>query len=299
MTTAGRITRGVGGQYWIALENGQTGIASARGIFRKDGGLTPTAGDLVTCEPSGDPGNPWRIVEILPRRNYLTRPPLANLDGLVITLSAAEPEPDFYLADKMLTICYLNQVEPLLCLTKTDLADAVNIRLSSYQQVGCRVIETSPNDLQSLEQLKAWFDGRVISFAGQSGVGKSTLLNRLCGQELMPAGDLSTKVGRGRHTTRHVELFPLAGGFLADTPGFSSLELYELGITGSQLVAGYPEIAAVVDNCRFNDCRHLGELGCAVPESGIDPDRLERYRFFRRQLDSIDPYSGNRPRSRT
>ena len=297
MTMNGRITKGVGGQYRIAFAGGQTGTASVRGIFRKNG-LSPTPGDLVVCAESGDPDVPWRIEQILPRRNCLIRPPLANLDGLVITLSAAEPAPDFYLADKLLTICLINKIEPLLCLTKTDLAKADFPGLDCYRRAGCALIETSPDDQASLIELRRWIKGRVVSFAGQSGVGKSTLLNRLFGEEMMPSGDLSGKIGRGRHTTRHVELFPLAGGFLADTPGFSSLEFHELGITGEQLIQGYPEILAVQDQCRFSSCRHLGELGCAVPESGVDDERLQRYRFFRIQLDSINPYTGKSSQGR-
>ena len=150
----------------------------------------------------------------------------------MITLSAADPPPDYYLVDKLLTVCFLNQIEPLLCLTKTDLSEDWQSITAGYREVGCRIIETAPDDEESLAQLSQWITGRVVSFAGQSGVGKSTLLNRLGGDTLMPTGLLSTRVGRGRHTTRHVELFPLADGYLADTPGFSSLELYELGIDG-------------------------------------------------------------------
>ena len=297
MNMTGRILRGVGGLYSIADESGSITAASARGIFRKDG-QTPTAGDFVHCIESGDADVPWRIQQILPRRNFLVRPAVANLDGLVITLSATDPQPDYYLIDKLLTVCFLNQIEPLLCLTKTDLSEDWRSITASYRDVGCRIIETAPDDEESLSQLHHWITGRVVSFAGQSGVGKSTLLNRLGGDTLMATGLLSTRAGRGRHTTRHVELFPLAGGFLADTPGFSSMELYELGIDGESLVSGYPEIAKMADRCRFTGCRHLGDLGCAVPGSGIDPDRLQRYRFFREQLDSINPYAGNKPRSR-
>ncbi len=295
MTTIGRILRGVGGLYWIAGDAGPLGSASARGIFRKDG-VTPAVGDLAACEPSGDPDVPWRLVRILPRRNYLVRPAIANLDGLVITISAAEPPPDFFLADKMLTICLLNQIEPLICLTKTDLAADWQGLAAGYRPSGCRIIETAPEDQTSLDQLRRWMSGRIISFAGQSGVGKSTLLNRLFGSEMMTTGGLSDRIARGRHTTRHVELFALDGGYVADTPGFSSLELYELGISGDQLAAGYPEMAAAAAHCRFTGCRHIGELGCAVPGCGIDPARLERYRFFRNQLDSINPYASGKPR---
>ncbi|HBP37665.1 MAG TPA: ribosome small subunit-dependent GTPase A [Clostridiales bacterium] len=298
MTRTGRILRGVGGQYLIADDAGPVGMASARGIFRKEG-LVPTIGDLVECEPSGDPDTPWRMCKILPRRNYLVRPPIANLDGMVITLSAAEPPPDSYLADKLLTICLLNQIEPLICLTKTDLPQAIPDVTAGYRAAGCRTIETEPDDQASLNQLREWMRGRVITFAGQSGVGKSTLLNRLAGAEIALIGSLSGRVGRGKQTTRHVELYPLAGGYLADTPGFSSLELEDLGVSGEQLAAGYPEILAAAGQCRFTGCRHLGELGCAVPGCGMDPDRLQRYRYFRTRLDSLNPYSGSRPHTRS
>jgi ribosome biogenesis GTPase / thiamine phosphate phosphatase len=281
---AGRIVRGVGGLYLIADDAGPVGMASARGIFRKDG-LTPTVGDLVECIPSGDPDVPWRLDKILPRRNCLIRPSVANLDGLVITLSAADPAPDYYLADKLLSICLINQIEPLLCLTKTDLVRDWKDAVSCYRPVGCRMIEIRPDSPEGMEELQQWLHGRVVSFAGQSGVGKSTLLNRLCGGALMKIGDLSARVGRGRHTTRHVELFRHEDGFLADTPGFSSLELFDLGIDGRQLVTGYPEIKTIEDQCRFFGCRHLGDLGCAIKNSTIDPERLARYRFFREQLD--------------
>jgi ribosome biogenesis GTPase / thiamine phosphate phosphatase len=286
-----RIMRGVGGRYWLADEAGPVGIASARGLFRKVG-LVPTVGDQVEYQPSGDPDIPWRLIRILPRRNCLVRPPVANLDGLVITISAADPAPDYYLADKLIAVCLINQVEPLLCLTKTDLASDWQAVLAGYDYVGCQKIVIQPNGQSGVDQLRSWLSGKVVSFAGQSGVGKSTLLNRLAGDELMATGGLSERIGRGRHTTRHVELFRHADGYIADTPGFSSLELEELGIDGQQLVAGYPEIGAVADQCRFAGCRHLGDLGCAVPSSGIDPGRLERYRFFRSQLDQIDRYSG-------
>ncbi len=269
--------------------DGQVGIASARGLFRLEDLVPPPAirwNASIAC----DPDVPWRIVHILPRRNHLLRPPIANLDGLIITVSAAEPQPDFYLADKLLTVCLINQIEPLLCLTKIDLATDTDL-LAGYQPTGCSMIETSPEDESGLVELKNWMTGRFVSFAGQSGVGKSTLLNRLFGQELMPEGHVSSRIGRGRHTTRHVELFPLNDGFVADTPGFSSLELADFDISGEQLVTGYPEIQAVADRCRFTDCRHIGEPGCAVSTGDIHPDRLLRYRFFRNQLDSIDPHN--------
>jgi ribosome biogenesis GTPase len=225
-------------------------------------------------------------VAIRPRRNSLVRPSVANLDGLVITVSARNPEPDYYLVDKLLTVCLVNAIEPLICLTKSDLARDVRDALSGYRPTGCRLIETGPGSPEGHEELRRFMSGRILSFAGQSGVGKSTLLNRLFGSERMPTGALSVRAGRGRHTTRHVELFRFGDGYIADTPGFSSLELEDLGIDGRQLVSGYPEILAIESFCRFAGCRHLGDLGCAVGQSNIDPERLARYRAFRSQLDN-------------
>ncbi|MBP1757305.1 MAG: rsgA [Firmicutes bacterium] len=292
-----RILKGVGGQYLLAGSNGDFAMASARGLFRKDG-QTPTPGDLVEAEASGDPDLPWRIKTILPRRNFLIRPTVANLDSLIITLSATDPAPDFQLADKLLTICMVHQIEPILCITKTDLPDnQADIVEHIYAKTGITIIRTNPNDLVSHERLRQLLQGRVVSFAGQSGVGKSTLLNQLFGDERMATGAVSDRIGRGRHTTRHVELFPYAGGYLADTPGFTSLELSDLGVRGQDLVAGYPELERIEGQCKFVGCRHLGELGCALNHDTIDPDRLSRYRQFREELDLIKHY--NTPRGRT
>ena len=294
----GRIIKGVGGQYWIGEEDRLIGVAMARGIFRKQN-QSPVAGDWVYYVSSQDPDVPWVVEEILPRKNHLIRPPLANLDGLVITLSLAAPEPDFYLADKLLTVCRVNNIEPLICLTKLDLADGDDLPPvgDMYSKTGIRVMMTQPDDDAGSAELKVWMKGRFVCFAGQSGVGKSTLLNRLFGETMMETGGLSDKIGRGRHTTRHVELFPYAGGYIADTPGFSVLELADFGLSGEDLIKGYPEIEAVADQCRFTGCRHLGELGCAVDEASIHKDRLSRYRFFRKQLDDADPYGRGRRRN--
>lgn len=285
-----RILRAVGGQYLLDDGAGFSGIAAARGIFRLDG-IIPTPGDLVVYESSGDPDVPWVISEILPRRNYLIRPALANLDRLLITAAAAEPEADFFLIDKLITVCLVNSIEPILIITKNDLVKSGEDKFASiYEPAGIKIYNTSIGDQQSHEEIKALLPGRLVSFAGQSGVGKSTLLNLLFGDEMMETGGISKKIGRGRHTTRHVELFPYAGGYLADTPGFSTLELPDLGITSDNIELGYPEIKAVSDQCRFTGCRHLGDLGCAVTEQIIHRDRLERYRMYREQVDKIKPY---------
>lgn len=288
---AARIVKAVGGQYH--LDNGVDfhGVATARGLLRLER-VAPRPGDLVQYEESGDPDAPWRIRSILPRRNLLVRPPLANLDMLLITIAATEPVADFYLVDKLIAVCHVNDIQPVLIVTKTDLIDGPIAQsiYKNYEACNVEIILSSPTDEQAHERLRTLLRGRVVSFAGQSGVGKSTLLNQLFGDEKMLTGTISDRIGRGKHTTRHVELFRFAGGFLADTPGFSTLDLVDLGLTSDTIVQGYPEIEAVSEQCRFTGCRHLGELGCAVTMETILPDRLERYRQFRRQLDLVKPY---------
>lgn len=289
----GIIVRGVGGQYWIDDGSGSEPVpARARGIFRKDG-VTPLPGDHVVCAVSDDPLVPLQITVIQPRRNALVRPPVANLDCLVITFSLDDPAPDLYLIDKLLIVCAANSIDPILCLTKTDRIvepAAANQLLAPYEAAGFTVMRSGFDGREGRDQLLKLVTGRVVSFAGQSGVGKSTLLNDLFGSERMLTGTTSEKAGRGRHTTRHVELFPFDGGFVADTPGFSSLELETLGVRAEDVLAGYPEIAVAEGRCRFLDCRHTGESGCTLETMTVDAGRLERYRYFRNLIDSIKTY---------
>lgn len=292
-----RILKAVGGQYWLEGDNEFNGLATARGLFRLDK-ITPTPGDKVYYEGSGDPDIPWRITDVLPRKNILVRPPLANLDLLLITVAAKEPAPDFYLIDKLVAACQIYNIEPVIVITKMDIATESVIDISDpYQKCGFKVYFTSQDDESAHAQIRQLLPSKIVSFAGQSGVGKSTLLNQLFGDEKMLTGALSKKAGRGKHTTRHVELFPYAGGYLADTPGFSTLDLTDLGLTSENIVFGYPEIEQVSHNCRFASCRHLGDLGCAVDEKVINPGRLERYRQFRKQLDQIKHYDSNSVKS--
>lgn len=289
----GIIIRGVGGQYWIDDGSGREPLAAtARGIFRKDR-ITPLVGDRVLFTVSDDPLVPLRIMHILPRKNSLIRPPVANLDRLVITFSLDDPAPDLYLIDKLLILCAANQIDPILCLTKTDRIekpDRADALLAPYAAAGYVIIRTGLHDDEGQKTLLKLIEGQVVSFAGQSGVGKSTLLNSLFGQQMMPIGAISERGGRGKHTTRHVELFPFAGGYIADTPGFSSLELETLQVSSEDVLAGYPEIASAEGQCRFLDCRHIGEAGCLLDKQAVDVGRVERYRYFRNLMDSIKPY---------
>jgi len=277
-------------------------FAKPRGILRNEG-HSPLPGDRVTLGLSGDPDVPCTIDAIGARRNQLVRPAMANLDLLVIVVSAAAPEPDLPLVDKLLCIAAASGIDAVLCIGKGDLGQERSDEIARiYRAAGFPTWTfafpsgTPPQDL--LDLLK----DKTVAFAGQSGVGKSTLLNHLLGSDRMATGDVSARIGRGRHTTRHAELFPLPnGGFLADTPGFSQLELSDAGIDAQGVLEGFPEIAAIEGECRFTGCRHIGEKDCAIDarlaDGAVDPGRLERYRAFRRAVDLIHSYDRPAPSS--
>ncbi len=285
----GVIIKGVGGAYTIQTQSGQV-LAKPRGIFRKNK-QTPTVGDHVLLVASGDPDFPYVIDSIEPRRNLFIRPPVANLDIVILTLAVQKPAPDLKLLDKMLILCGVKDVTPVIWITKKDLdpEKAEEIR-QIYQKTGFQIFISSQEDDFSAAAMEALFLGHTVGFAGQSGVGKSTLCNLLTGFSDMEIGQISLRLGRGKHTTRHVELFPAKGGFLIDTPGFSSLELEALQVSPEEVVLGYPELRILTNQCRFQDCKHMGELGCALKEDMIDPGRLERYREFVNELVKIKPY---------
>ena len=306
-TFEGVVLRGVGGKYLVSCPSKDVCFARPRGIFRNEG-ISPLPGDRVGLGPSGDPDVPYRIDSIQPRRNLLARPAMANLDLLVVMVSAASPDPDLLLVDKLLTIASASGIDAALCIGKRDLqekrADGI---VQVYRTAGFSAWTFSLTSSAPPEGLLEHMRGKTVAFAGPSGVGKSTLLNTLLGSVRMETGSVSSRIGRGRHTTRHAELFPLPnGGFLADTPGFSQLEFGDAGVDAQGLLVGYPEIRAVEGTCRFTGCRHTGEKGCAVDSlvasGSIDTGRLDRYRTFRRQVDLVKPYDipenppGNRSR---
>jgi len=298
----GVILRGVGGKYLVSCAADGLRFAKPRGIFRNEG-LAPLPGDRVTLGLSGDPDVPCRIDSIGPRRNQLVRPAMANLDLLVIVVSAAAPEPDLPLVDKLLCIAAASGIEAVLCIGKGDLGQERSVGIARiYRSAGFSTWTFAFPSGEPPQDLLDLLKDKTVAFAGQSGVGKSTLLNHLLGSDQMATGDVSARIGRGRHTTRHAELFPLpTGGFLADTPGFSQLELFDAGIVAQGVLAGYPEIAAIEGECRFTGCRHIGELGCAIDArlaaGDVDAGRLERYRTFRVAVDRIHSYDRPAPAS--
>lgn len=291
---SGTIVKGVGGSYEIHLAGEEIVLAKPRGIFRKDK-ITPTVGDHVEVEPSGDPDTPYMIKTILPRKNLLIRPSVANVDILILTISPIQPLPDFKLLDKLLILCEKQEIRPVIWLTKTDLdADEVDRIRTVYQGAGFDIISSSLDAPFDSALIGPLFDGHTVGFAGQSGVGKSTLCNVLTGYMSMKVGEISVRLKRGKHTTRHVELFPVGDGYLMDTPGFSSLELTDIGLETDDVQYGYPELKRIEGKCRFQDCRHIGELGCAIEEAKMDPERLLRYREFVALLIKNKPYNTKR-----
>jgi len=256
---SGRIIKATGGFYYV--QAGDEIIACrARGRFRKDG-VSPLVGDIVAVrrEESGE----GMVAEILPRRNALSRPPVANLDRLLLVVATADPAPNRFVIDKMLALAAHAGIEAALVVTKTDLA-AADALAADYRAAGYPVV--CVNSLAGdVEAVAALIEGKVCAVTGNTGVGKSTLLNALAPDLALATGETSKKLGRGRHTTRTVELFSVCGGFVADTPGFSALELgEERPIRADELADCFPEFSEYVDRCRFTGCSHTREKGCAV-----------------------------------
>lgn len=277
---SGIIMKGIGGFYYV-LSGEVLYECKARGIFRKSG-ITPLPGDEVEISILDEEKNTGSIDVILPRKTLLARPAVANIDQIIAVLAVASPEPDFLLLDKLLVTAEKDGINAVVCVNKIDLDyDGRAGRIAGvYAAAGYRVILASSKTNVGFDELKDALRGRMTVFAGQSGVGKSTLLNRIMNSFVMKTGILSDKIGRGKHTTRHAELIPLAGGgYLADTPGFSSFEL--AGIECTDLRDYFREFSGTGKECRFKGCSHISEPGCTVKEAvsagDIDAGRYERY----------------------
>ncbi len=285
----GIITKGIGGAYSVRIDGGKTRVScQIRGGLRL-GNIVPEPGDRVMIEPSGDPDLPYVISEILPRKNNLVRPPVANVDYLILTFSVTDPEPDLKLLDKLLIICANLDITPLIIFTKEDLGREAAARYYDvYSGCGYKVFISSKDSPVTAEDLRSITGSGIAAFAGPSGVGKSTLCNRIIGREHMETGNISRKLKRGRHTTRHVELIDFGDGFITDTPGFTSLSLLQLGIGYRDVPAGYPEIYKFAGKCKYDDCRHIKEEGCVVRDAlsmgQISEERYNRYREFSEEL---------------
>ncbi|MBO5796919.1 MAG: ribosome small subunit-dependent GTPase A [Clostridia bacterium] len=277
-TKQGLLIKGVGGLYSVDVE-GRLIECRARGRFRRDG-ISPVAGDRVTVELQED--DTGFLTDILPRRNVLVRPPVANLDLLVIVAAAAQPAPNTLVMDKLIAVAEKNDIEPVVVLNKTDLAD-VSALCRTYQQGGFTTFTLSAEQPESVRPLQEFLKGKISAFTGNSGVGKSSILNCICPELALPTGEISQKLGRGRHTTRTAQLYPLAGGgYIVDTAGFSSLDMEQVApILAEDLPYCFREFLPHLGKCRFTSCAHGKEVGCAVKaaveEGEIPTSRYESY----------------------
>lgn len=274
----GIIIKITGGFYYVEA-NSCIYECKARGIFRKRGN-SPLVGDRVEISVPDDDSY-CSIDSIDKRKNSLVRPALANLDTLVIVSSVVEPTVNTYIIDKMICAAVDKGIEPIVVFSKTDLKSCDEY-LEIYRKSGIKAIEYSSVTNKGLDEIKDLLNGKISAFSGNTGVGKSTLLNALFPQLELKTGEISDKLGRGKHTTRTVELFKCFGGYVADTPGFSTVDLdrYEI-IKKDELQHCFPEFEDYIGECKFTSCAHICEKGCAVIEAVenglISKSRHENY----------------------
>ena len=273
----GRIIRSLSGFYDVQLP-GQVVTCRGRGVLRKEQ-VTPLTGDLVEITLERGKG---MVEAVLPRKNSFVRPAVANVDALAIFAANVNPVTEPFLIDRVAAIAGDQNVQCLICINKSDLDEARQLR-SIYEQAGFPVICTSAKTGQGMEQLRSFLRGKLTAFTGNSGVGKSSVLNCLSPNLALPTGEVSEKLGRGRHTTRHVELFCLGEDtYVMDTPGFSSFDTDQMDvILKENLQYSFPDFAPCLGRCQFADCTHRSEPGCAVRarvEAGqISASRYDSY----------------------
>ncbi len=282
----GVIMKALSGFYYVDLE-GRTVTCRGRGRLRHEK-VKPLVGDRVeiTLSPDGT----GAVEAVLPRRNQFSRPAVANLDQLIILGANVNPVTDPFLIDRLCAMGAGKGCQVVVCLNKCDL-DGADDLYAIYTSVGLPTLRLSAETGEGVEALKALLAGKISAFTGNSGVGKSSLLNALEPRYALETGEVSDKLGRGRHTTRHVELFRAGGGLVADTPGFSSLEGESLELPDKERLAeSFIEFAPYLDDCRFTGCSHRKEAGCAVlaaVERGeIPPTRHKSYCRLYDELDS-------------
>lgn len=277
LRTEGRILRSLSGFYDVQTSEGLI-TCRARGILRKEGN-SPLTGDMVEITVEKGKG---MVEKILPRKNHFVRPAVANVDALVVFAANVNPITEPFLIDRVAAIAGDQNVPVYLCVNKCDLDPAIDL-VRIYEHAGFPVIRTSAQTGEGVEELRTLLAGKLTAFTGNSGVGKSSILNRLAPELNLETGAVSEKLGRGRHTTRHVELFPLGEDtYVADTPGFSSFDTDQMElILKENLQYAFPDFGSYIGKCRFDDCSHRREPDCAVRaavEAGaIEASRYESY----------------------
>lgn len=278
MDITGTIIKGIGGFYYVDTADGVI-ECKARGKFRKTVGK-PIIGDKVTVAVQND-GTGY-LLEIQKRINQLIRPALSNIDLLIAVVSAAPPVTDPFLIDKVIAIAENKNISPMVVINKIDINDG-NELFEIYKQAGIDVLKVSANTGEGINELKNKLKGKISAFAGNSGVGKSSLLNRIIPDFSAQVGNISDRIGRGKHTTRHIELVPFEGGYIADTPGFSSFDTEQMDLVLSEdLQYAFREFEPYIGKCKFTGCAHVKEKGCAIlqaVENGeISQSRHESYK---------------------
>lgn len=278
MIKEGTIIRALSGFYYVRCGE-ETIACRAKGRFRKDG-LTPLVGDRVQVEAESD--GTGTVSALLPRRNSFCRPAIANVDYLVMIVSGAIPVTDPFLADRITVRCEKNGCGAVLVINKTDLDPGDNLR-EIYAKTDYPVLSVSAATGEGIDELRSFLKGKICCFTGNSGVGKSSILNALDVKFSIPTAEVSQKLGRGKHTTRHVELFDMGDGtYIADTPGFAAFnDEDEDPVRAHELAGCFPEFAPHHGKCRFDDCTHRKEPSCAVraavEEGAVHPSRYASY----------------------
>lgn len=289
----GLLVKGIAGFYYVKTEDGKVYECKARGIFKKEG-ITPTIGDEVEIEPLPDAEDEAVLEKIYPRKNIFIRPPICNVDTLIIVTAAAKPDPSFQIIDRFLVMAEEAGTEAIICVNKIDLAsDEILAKFREIYELLYPLHFLCTKQGEGIKELKEALAGRRCALAGPSGVGKSTLVNKLenVGAE---TGKISERTGRGKQTTRHTEIFEMEyGGMIFDTPGFTSFEVLEAD--EQDLPHFYPEIAKLSGRCRYDNCRHLKEPGCVVREAVKNGEiHISRYRSYVGQIQEIIEKEKNR-----
>lgn len=263
MNYDGKIIKGIGGFYYVEAADAVY-ECKARGIFRREK-LTPLCGDFVKISVNQDAEN--TIDEIKPRKNFLNRPPLANIDNLIIVASTVKPCPSTLILDKLIAVAEFKDIEPIIVVTKSDLSPSDEL-VDIYKKAGFTAVSVSNETGEGADEVKALLKGKTSAFTGNSGVGKTSLLNLIAPELELATGQISEKLGRGRHTTREAQLFSVAGGYIADTPGFSSLELPKSDIIKKdELAFCFREFRRYLGECKFSTCSHTCDKGCKICEA--------------------------------
>ncbi|MBS4198910.1 ribosome small subunit-dependent GTPase A [Bacillus sp. FJAT-49732] len=290
--TEGKIIKALSGFYYV-LSDGKMVQCRGRGVFRKNK-ITPLVGDNVIFQAEND--REGYIMEVKPRKNELVRPPIANIDQAILIFSSTEPEFSPLLLDRFLVNVESNEIQPIICITKADLLaenerTEVNSYLEYYRSIGYEVVLLSAKTEEGINELYPLLKSKTSVFAGQSGVGKSSLINALNPELQLKTDEISSHLGRGKHTTRHVELMEVREGLVADTPGFSSLDF--TNIEAEDLAYAFPEISEKSEECKFRGCLHVNEPKCAVKtaveKNEISRERYDHYLLFLQEIKERKP----------